>query len=384
MNTSGHPVIYLIGTSGHPNFGDDFITSAWLRRLAQTMPEAEVWVDSPRPGQSAVLHGDAHPNVRFVDTLYHAVENTPSESPGDVVAFGREVVANPGLISREASGVEVLEHVDVVHVIGGGYLASAWPRNLALLGSAAAMAEKHGTRTALTGAGLVPADPKAVPELTKLLSSFDVVDVRDAASRDLLLADVSHVTCSGDDAFLHPNLTDQDSRFPVRTLVNVQADFLGHSLEDIADYIARTLKEWRCDQGKVVVVECLPPDDSAIAGPLRDRLPLVEVLPFSILWRNGFPSAPRSRWLTTRFHPHLVGAANGGWGVVLPVGGDHSMVDPTTLLDFGSDWAVPTDLDTVVPWSRDINEPFGGALPKLRADKRAVADQVAALVRRPR
>lgn len=381
MNASGSPVIYLIGTSGYPNFGDDFITSAWLRHLAQTMPGAEVWVDSPRPGQSAVLHSNSHPNVRFVDTLYHAVQNAPSESSDDVLRFGREVVGSPGLIAREASGVELLEQVDVVHVMGGGYLASTWPRNLALLGAAAEMKEKYGARAALTGAGLVPADPDAVPELTKLLASFDVVDVRDAASRDLLASGVPQASSSGDDAFLHDRLTEQDARFPVRTLVNVQGDFLTHSLDEIADYVVRTLKEWRCDQSKVVVVECLPPDDSAIAAPLRERLPLVEVLPFSMLWRNGFPSAPRSRWLTTRFHPHLLGAANGGWGVVLPVGGDHSMVEPTTLSDLGSDWAVPPDLDTVVPWSREISEPFGGALPRLRADKRAVAAKVVALVR---
>jgi polysaccharide pyruvyl transferase WcaK-like protein len=378
-NRSGRPVIYLIGTSGFPNFGDEFITSAWLRHLAQTMPSAEVWVDSPRPGQSAVLHGDSHPNVRFVDSLYHAVLNAPSESADDTLAFGREVVGNPGLVPREASGIEFLEHVDVVHVIGGGYLASTWPRNLTLLAAAAAMAERYGTRTALTGAGLVPADPEAVPALTKLLAGFDVLDVRDQASHALVSAEAPHATFTGDDAFLHPELTEQDKRFPVQTLVNVQGDFLTHPLDEVADYIVRTLKEWRVDQSRVVVVESLPPDDSGIAGLLRERLQLVEVLPFSIMWRHGFPTPPRSRWVTTRFHPQLIGAANGGWGVVLPVGGDHSMVDPTTLIDAGSGWVAPPDLETVVPWQRHIGDPFDGALPKLQADKRAVAERVRAL-----
>jgi hypothetical protein len=381
MNADGAPVVYLVGASGQPNFGDDFITSAWLRYLSRVMPSAEVWVDSQRPGQSAVLHGGSHPKVRFVDSLFHAVNNTPSESPGDVIGFGREVVVNPGALAREASGFEALERVDLVHVMGGGYLASSWPRNLALLGAASAMKEQFGTRTALTGAGLVPVDPAAVADVSLLLASFDVVDVRDAESRALIAPEVPQVTLTGDDAFLHDRLTEQDARFPVRTLVNVQGDFLSHSVDEIADYITRTLKEWRCDQSRVVVVECLPPGDSAIAGPLSERLPLVEVLPFSLLWRNGFPAAPRSRWLTTRFHPHLLGAANGGWGVVLPVGGDHSMVEPTTLSTFGSDWAVPSDLDTVVPWSRGISEPFGGALPGLQADKRAVADKVTGLIR---
>ncbi|HEX5017531.1 MAG TPA: polysaccharide pyruvyl transferase family protein, partial [Actinomycetes bacterium] len=205
-NHSGQPVVYLIGTSGFPNFGDEFITSAWLRHLAQSMPSAEVWVDSPRPGQSAVLHGDSHPNVRFVDTLYHAVQNAPSEAASDCMTFGHDVVGSPGLISREASGVEFFEHVDLVHVMGGGYLVNAWPRNLTLLAAAGAMAERYGTRTAITGAGLVPADPEAVPLLGKLLADFDVVDVRDSATHDLLKDTVTHATYTGDDAFLHSKL----------------------------------------------------------------------------------------------------------------------------------------------------------------------------------
>ena len=138
----------------------------------------------------------------------------------------------------------------------------------------------------------------------------------------------------------------------------MQGDFLTHPLDEVADYIVRTFKEWRVDQSRVVVVESLPPDDSGIAGLLRERLPLVEVLPFSIMWRHGFPTPPRSRWVTTRFHPQLIGAANGGWGVVLPVGGDHSMVDPTTLIDAGSGWVAPPDLDTVVPWQRQLRRPL--------------------------
>jgi polysaccharide pyruvyl transferase WcaK-like protein len=380
MNRSGNPVIYLVGTCGHPNFGDEFITSAWLRFLAKAMPSAEVWVDCPRPGQSAVLHGDSHPRVRFVDTLYHAVQNAPSEAPGDVLAFGHDVVGSPGLISREASGIEFLEHVDLIHILGGGYLAGAWPRNLTLLAAAASMAERYGTRTALTGAGLVPADPDAVPALAKLLAQFDVLDVRDEVSRDLLASAASQVTFTGDDAFLHPQLSQQDVRFPGKTLINVQRDFLTESIEDIADYVVRTLKEWQSDEGKVVVAECLPPDDSAIADLLRPHIPQVEVLPFSIMWRYGFPSSPRSRWITTRFHPHLLGAANGAWGVVLPVGGDHSMVDPMTLVNAGSDWALPPDLSTVVPWSRHVTAPFGGALPRLVAAKTEVAERVVGLV----
>ena len=70
------PVIYLIGTAGHPNYGDELITASWLRELARTFPDAEVWLDSPRPGQASVLFDGIHPGLRCVDTLFHACLRT--------------------------------------------------------------------------------------------------------------------------------------------------------------------------------------------------------------------------------------------------------------------------------------------------------------------
>lgn len=42
--------IYLISIGGYPNYGDEFITAAWLRFLAKSRPEAEVWLDTRYPG----------------------------------------------------------------------------------------------------------------------------------------------------------------------------------------------------------------------------------------------------------------------------------------------------------------------------------------------
>ena len=48
-------LIYLIGPSGNPNFGDEFIAASWLKYLAVERPDADVWLDCPQPGLAQVL-----------------------------------------------------------------------------------------------------------------------------------------------------------------------------------------------------------------------------------------------------------------------------------------------------------------------------------------
>ena len=383
-NSSGDPVIYLIGTCGNPNYGDELITANWLRLLARAMPSAEVWVDTPRPGQSAVLHGGLHPKVRFVDTLFHACWIAPSDDPEQVMSFGDQVVGDPGLLPREATGIEDLSRVDLVHILGGGYVNSHWPRHLALVAAAESMSRRYGSRLAMTGAGLTPIAKESQQSVCDVLGKFDVVDVRDQPSLDLVAETVSHATFTGDDAFLDVGLDRLDPRSQMKTLVSIQSDLLSVPLEQIAEYVVRTLQHWNVDQTPVTLVECLPPDDTAILQLLQPRVPNIGVLSFSAMWRRGFPAAPRARWITTRFHPHLVGAAAGAWGVVLPAGGDYAMTPEKTLIDAGSGWATAEDLETPITASRKVITPYGGALTSIQAKKKQVADHVLELVTQPK
>ena len=69
-------VLYLVGTSGHPNFGDEFIAASWLRFLARARPGAEVWLDCPHPGLASHLFDGLHPGLRTTDTLWRLAFET--------------------------------------------------------------------------------------------------------------------------------------------------------------------------------------------------------------------------------------------------------------------------------------------------------------------
>jgi polysaccharide pyruvyl transferase WcaK-like protein len=373
---SGRPTIYLIGTSGFPNYGDELITASWLRYYAEAAPDADVWLDTYRPGPSAVLFHDLHPRLRCTDTLYHALANVPGDDTEGAMRFTAEVVDAPFIVPREVLGHDILRQADVIHVLGGGYINAQNPRTPGLLAAAAAVAGTSGCRLAITGAGLTPGPKTGSDLFAETLNRFDVVDVRDAASKKLL-EDLGVTTqMSGDDAFigLGPSIVSASRNLPVVN-VCIQEDLSEVSLEVLADYTCGLLEEWDMTDAHIGLLECSPPEDLHVAPLLQERLPNLELFPFDRLWREGMPVRPGQRWISTRFHPHLVAAAASCWGVALPVNAGYYANKHQSLLDLGSGW-VMSDLETFPePPSRPL-PPFGGNLPKIQAAKRAVAASV--------
>lgn len=376
MAISGdRPVVYLIGTAGHPHYGDEVITASWLRFYAEHLPDAEIWLDTPRPGQTAVLHGDAHPRLRCVDTLFHACWNAPSDDPADCVQFGRDVIDQPGLLAREASGFSAAKRADLVHVLGGGYINAVWPRHLTLLSAASAIAERARGGAALTGSGLTPSTAETATALKELLSTFRIVDLRDTASSELLADAVPTATVTGDDAFLDLQRQPIDRRTRARYVVEIQSDLIDTPLEALAEQATRHLESWGASGADVLVLESLPPGDLAVLPLIRERFPDAGVLPFEPLWANGLPVSPRQRWITTRFHSHLMAAASGAWGVVLGAS-DMIASQHQSLLEQGSGWALLRDPGADATAGAPTNEPFGGEFARIVSDKRSVADSV--------
>jgi polysaccharide pyruvyl transferase WcaK-like protein len=375
------PLVYLVGTAGHPHYGDEVVTACWLRYYAQHMPDAEVWLDTPRPGQTAVLHGGSHPRLRCVDTLYHACWNAPTEQPSDCVDFGAAVVDEPGRLPREASGVSALARASVVHILGGGYINAIWPRHLTLLGAARRVAERTGAGSALTGAALTPASEAAAPVLADVLATFDVVDCRDAASSDLVAPGVPHRTQTGDDALVDLQRQPITRRDQPAAVVEVQSDLIDRPLADLADEVVALLRQWGRDEGEVLLLESLPPTDLAVAELLTQRLPHVQVRPFEMLWRDGFPMVNEAPWITTRFHTHLMAAAAGAWGVALAASSAIA-AQHDSLIALGSGWATTAGSSTPIPMGAPSLRPFADRFADLVADKTAVAHSVLALARR--
>ncbi|MCE0768329.1 polysaccharide pyruvyl transferase family protein [Pseudonocardia kujensis] len=371
MADDRRPLYHLVGTAGYPNYGDELIAAGWLRHLARTAPEADVWLDCPSPGTAAVLLDGLHPRARFTDTVWRLCHAAPEGGPWETAAWVRDAVADPGLAARWVAGVELLRRADVVHVIGGGYVNGIWPRHAGVLAGAVAAVEHSGGRAVATGQGLTPAADGAGPLLRSLLERFALVEVRDDASAHLL---DRPDTLGLDDAFLPVAAVPTRADAP-RVVLCLQSDLSDRPAEALATFVLDALRRWEADPKEVALVEGIPGQDRVVWALLEHALPGARFVPFDAVWRDGLPVAADQTWISTRFHPHLVAAAAGAGGVAVSLNGDYYPTKHRSLTALGSGWDLVTDLDATP------ERPTPGGFPAdvlagLRDRKAALADRV--------
>ncbi|WP_148575272.1 polysaccharide pyruvyl transferase family protein [Nocardioides caldifontis] len=361
---SRRETIYLVGTSGHPNFGDEFITAAWLKFLAGVRPQADVWLDCPVPGQAAHFFGGMHPRVRFTDTLWRLVWDTASLERAEADQLIDERVAHFGT-PRYDIGLQAARHATTIHVLGGGYINAIWPHHAGLLRAARALREHTGARLAATGLGLVPAPTE--PSLLESLKAFDHVGVRDRPSAELAGAELG-----ADDAFLEVarmKVADKRPAEPGDVWVCLQSDMSDQTVFEAAVEGLRTTLTSPAFQGRTVrYVEAIPGVDHAAYERLEDLIPRENFVPFLGLWEQEFPARPGQTWLTSRFHLHLLAAACGAEGVAIEVSRDYYRVKHESLLDAGTGWSVAPAGATVLP-DPSLAPSFAARAKQLAQDK---------------
>lgn len=332
-------VLYLVGTSGHPNFGDEFIAASWLRFLARARPGAEVWLDCPNPGLASHLFDGLHPGLRTTDTLWRLAVETAGMAPAAADAHVDRVVTQLGS-PRYDLGLLGARRAGSVHFLGGGYLNSIWPHHARLLRAALRLREVSGARLVATGLGLAPAAD--TEGLRAALGVFDHATVRDAPS-----AQLSRAERAPDDAFLGlPGLAGYPGVPAERTAdgdvwVCLQSDMSEPgALEDAVAAVRAALAGPALAGRTVRYLEAIPGADRAAFDRLADLVPEENFVPFTQLWQEGFPARPGQTWLTSRFHFHLLAAACGAEGTALEVNTDYYRVKHQSLLETGTGWSI--------------------------------------------
>lgn len=363
-------VIYLVAPTGHPNFGDEFIAAAWLRMLARRRPRSRVVLDCPNPGMVGVLHAGLHPRLTVTDTLFRLAEAVHADVPeghahwADAARRAEDAVLDLLILAdvapRLQAGLDLVRAASTIHALGGGWVNEIWPDKIPVLAAASAIAEQsraaRGGRDAVrllaTGMGLAPAGLYDEP-MSRIWPRFDLIDVRDNASLSIARAVVgaapARVARSGDDAWvalgsgdLEDNGLGHGEGTPGRDrpiVLCLQGDLLAardSAADDpaadpagvLADAAIAALRGWEVDGRPVAgadlaVVEAIPGVDVRVWERIAHRAPDLadgaHVVRFAELWDRGLPARTGQRWLTTRFHPHLIAAARGARGVALDV-----------------------------------------------------------------
>lgn len=362
-------VIYLVASSGHPNYGDEIIVRQWLRHLAVAEPDAEIWLDCSNPGPTAVLMRDLHPNLRCTDTLYRLCWQAPSDDPREVARFVRSELESPTVTARWVGGMAVVRSASVFHILGGGYINTIWPRHLGLVAAAGWVAREMGAAAVASGLGLLPADEAVREVWAAEAPSFARIGVRDRPSAELL-AGVERARLGADDVFLGGlgHLYDPDASGAPEFMVCVQTDFLDERFDAVAAAVRRTLVDWGAKESTVGVVECIPGIDRQIYEALLPEFPDTR---FYSLWEvleRGFPAAAHQTWISSRYHPHILASAAGARGLAFSVRRDYYSIKHRAVAELGSGWTVLDDLPD------GVTTPGGpGDLPGRAADHAARA-----------
>ncbi len=327
---------YLVAAAGSPNYGDDFIARAWLRFLATEHPHVPVWLDCLDPGVASIMLGAEHPNVHFTNTLWgltHLAGGSEQESMRPRMQHFSRELGTP----RLDLGVEALRSVRSIHLVGGGYLNDIWVRNLGIVNAVAELHRAFGVRVFATGQGLLPNAALGSPGLADDLAQFEFLEARDSAG-----AAASHAQLGLDDAFLDFDGAIAETAKPPRAVVLVQGDFIEEGAwADLEDAVHRFARSYAGEDGEgLAFLEFYPPLDSQRWPSIGARYPQAEFVPFQRLWQEGLPIVLGQHWFTTRFHGHLLAAANGASGVAVSVSTDYYATKHQSLVEVGTAWRV--------------------------------------------
>lgn len=330
--------IYLISAAGHPNFGDEFIARSWLDWLAEHHPQREVWLDCMEPGRAAHLFRDTHPRLRTTNTLWQMAHGNGPSEVHDAAQWIEAMVTGLGSPKNDL-GLRQLRAMSSIHVLGGGYMNTIWSRNLAIVAAITAVKRHYGVKVFATGQGLLPHEPSTRDWMRDQLAQFDYVESRDHEG-----ASIFDIHLGTDDAFLafankRPIYAQRDSLPPAMVLI--QGDLIAEGDEAS---LAAHVRDFVADVSEGTTVgfaEAIPPDDTRFAQPhLGER---AEFFPFLRMWDEGFPAFEGQKWLTSRFHFHLLAAAAGAQGTVVNVRPGYYDVKHDLLLRAGTGWSRQPD-----------------------------------------
>lgn len=412
----GQRVHYLVAPAGHPNWGDELLVAAWVRYLARVAPVDQVVVDCHTPAVASLLLQNLHPRLTVTDTVWEAERRSHTDG---LSAAHR--VTHPGDFADYVAGCDLLGRATTLHFIGGGYLTQLWPHHAQVVEAACAgapsalvVATGQGLFPHLEGLSLqdaqavivrdepsvqhpgVPADRTVVggddawlAVAVGMLEQHDVQQRQDHPwkSRSAALQRRWWMMRTGQPLQHNPGYAGYQSalpaleqhqsqsgsqpqsqatqRFPytqapegIRVVVCAQSDLVDDQ-EQVWAALCRILQEWQVTPQELLVVEAIPYGDYAVWEQVIEKdYPGATFWPFFTLWNNGLPVGEDVRWLTTRFHPHLLASAAGCSGTAIDAAGDehqqYYQVKHQSVRQAGSLWTIIRPQDALAAQSVSV------------------------------
>jgi polysaccharide pyruvyl transferase WcaK-like protein len=342
-------MIYLVGGSGVPNFGDELMAASWLRYLNSQHPDKRIVMEVKNPSISSLMLGGLHPRASHVSIIKKIAATKPLPTFWENVNRGYRFMHRKGFQHHAIfDGVEkILNKAEVIHLFGGGYINENWPHTGFLLGFAAALQDEAGCKLYGTGLGLMPmSDPPAEFSRTfrRIIDRFEFIESRDAegyAKISRLQTREGTVINGLDDTFM--NSSGRLKAAEGRTM-HISCFLDDNNLAIFIEAIQRLRRRSDWEFNKVLFWECAPHRDRKALEALREILPEIENVS---LWNliEDIPVHPGDAMITTRFHPHLLAARAGAMGYYIH-SGDYYRTKHESVVALGSPFLPFSEAET--------------------------------------
>lgn len=334
MNT-----ICLVCCAGYPNFGDEVICRAWIRRLLATT-KFEIIVECPIPANAKILFGK-HERISYQDMLWRYVWSSPQSDIIASIMYGLEI--EDQLTSVNCSLEFMFSRIQkckAIIFLGGGYIRDGWINHFSLIGIAMHLKRKYEIPIIMTGQSFMPWNEDSENLLMACLSQFDHISVRDHYSEEKVSKlNCFYGNCICDDTFLEENPLGGDKDFcredKKRILICLQTDIENKKITDYLFFHINYLVS-ECKR-TVYLLEFCPKWDLKYMKLLKAICHNTHIVKFADLFQNRFTVNRQDICIGTRYHFHLLCARQGAWGIFgspdMYYGYKHD-----SLLDIGSRW----------------------------------------------
>lgn len=176
--------IALLGATANPNIGDEAILSANIQMIRKMYGNnCKIYVFTKDASYTS-LYNSEDSKIVVVDYLHKitVMDNYDvqrlQEKQRELLEYDEKNIGTNVFYEALHS---IFKEIDVLHIIGGGYLNSIWSDMIVETLTAAKLAQKYGKKYILTGISVYPMENNYVPLLKELCEGAEFVDFRDAS-----------------------------------------------------------------------------------------------------------------------------------------------------------------------------------------------------------
>lgn len=329
-------MLYMLGGAGVQNFGDEMMVKNWLDFYKESNLLSEVVVDGSNANFLKDFFSHSYINAEFV-SVFNELKELGENDFWKSLRRGLNFYKNGGLKNYKQynSFSSKIKNAKVMHLHGGGYLNTIWPKSAFLLGVAAATKLEFGCKLVATGIGLLPlSKPPAefLKDWETVVKSFDIFETRDLESNEFIQRSVkspSNVFFGLDDTFLDSvNLSDQSFG---RSL---HFSYFNSAKPAINELVAELSEKFLSGFENFYFWQCRG-EDNICLDVIKKRIP--EIIPISLsdLVFKALPIKKNDYMITSRFHPHMFAARAGVVGLCRFDGGYYD-VKQGSIVSLGS------------------------------------------------